>query len=55
LTDIITEGIISLGSEREAEERFEEILLAHVKYGKNQPTTERYLRYHREIQELMRS
>jgi uncharacterized protein len=55
LTDIITEEIVSLGSEREAEDRFEEILLAHVKYGKNRQTTERYLGYHREIQSLMES
>jgi uncharacterized protein len=55
LTDIITEDIVTLGSEREAEERFEEILRAHVKYGKNRQTTERYLGYHREIQGLMKS
>jgi uncharacterized protein len=54
LTDIITEGLVTLGSEREAEDRFEEILLGHVKYGKNNQTTARYLGYHREIQGLMR-
>jgi uncharacterized protein len=53
LTDIITEGLVALASEAEAEQRFEEILRDLVKYGKNRPTTERYLNYHREIQGLM--
>ncbi|MFH7327031.1 HDIG domain-containing metalloprotein [Desulfurivibrio sp. C05AmB] len=53
LTDIITEGLVALASEAEAEQRFEEILRDMVKYGKNRPTTERYFNYHREIQGLM--
>lgn len=53
LVDIITapEGIVS--SELEAETRFEEILRANVKYGKNDLTLNRYLDYHREIQGLI--
>lgn len=53
LVDIITDGIISLGDERDAETRFEEILTTTPKYGKNDRTLERYLGYHREIQKLM--
>lgn len=51
LVDIITapEGVVS--SETEAEQRFEEILRAHIKYGKNDLTLSRYLGYHREIQD----
>ncbi len=52
LVDIIMDGIVRLNSEREAEERFEEILKTYPKYGKNEKTTERYIRYHREIQSL---
>jgi uncharacterized protein len=51
LVDIITDGAVA--TEPEAEERFEEILSTHVRYGKNQPTLERYLGYHREIQGLI--
>lgn len=54
LVDIIHDGIVAIKSEREAEERFEEILRAYPKYGKNAITLERYLGYHREIQGLMR-
>ena len=53
LVDIITEDIVSLKDEIEAEERFEEILRAIPKYGKNDITLSRYLKYHREIQELL--
>jgi uncharacterized protein len=54
LVDIITDtdGIVS--SEIEAETRFEKILGEYPKYGKNAPTLERYLGYHREIQELLK-
>jgi uncharacterized protein len=52
LVDIITDGIMPIKHEREAEERFEEILKTIPKYGKNDTTTERYLGYHREIQNL---
>jgi len=54
LVDIITDGIVTIKSEQEAEDRFEEILRTYPKYGKNAVTLERYLGYHREIQGLMR-
>lgn len=54
LVDIITEGVVDIGGdEREAERRFEEILKAYPKYGKNDITLARYLGYHAEIQGLM--
>ena len=53
LVDIITEGIVPIKDEKEAEERFEEILSTLPKYGKNDATLARYLRYHREIQALL--
>ena len=53
LVDIITDGIVSLHSEQEAEDRFVEILQTIPKYGKNAPTLARYLGYHKEIQSLM--
>jgi uncharacterized protein len=53
LVDIITDGIVAIHSELEAEERFEEILRTIPKYGKNDQTLERYLTYHQEIQRLM--
>ena len=52
LVDIITDGIVPIGDEKEAEERFEEILRTIPKYGKNDKTLERYLGYHEEIQGL---
>lgn len=54
LVDIITDGIVEIKSEIEAEERFEEILKQYPKYGKNEKTLNRYLAYHREIQGLMK-
>jgi uncharacterized protein len=53
LVDIIYDGIVTLESESDSETRFEEILKAYPKYGKNAITLERYLGYHREIQGLM--
>lgn len=53
LVDIITEDIVSIDEEIEAEERFEEILRTIPKYGKNDITLTRYLGYHREIQNLL--
>ncbi len=53
LVDIIHDGIVPVKSEREAEERFEDILRTYPKYGKNEITLNRYLGYHREIQGLM--
>lgn len=52
LVDIITDGIVPIKDEKEAEERFEEILQTIPKYGKNAKTLKRYLGYHREIQGL---
>ncbi|MCG8617415.1 MAG: HDIG domain-containing protein [Desulfobacterales bacterium] len=54
LVDIITEDIVEINQESEAETRFEEILTTIPKYGKNEITTRRYLGYHREIQGLCR-
>lgn len=54
LVDIITDGIVPIRDEHEAESRFEEILKEYPKYGKNEITLNRYLGYHREIQGLMR-
>jgi len=54
LIDIITDGIVEINDESEAETRFEEILRTYPKYGKNEKTLHRYLGYHREIQRLMR-
>jgi uncharacterized protein len=53
LVDIITDGIVSINEEREAELRFEEILRTIPKYGKNENTLLRYLKYHHEIQSCM--
>lgn len=53
LVDIITDGIVAIKAEKEAEARFEEILKTIPKYGKNDRTLERYLGYHREIQGLL--
>ena len=53
LVDIITEDIVTIEEEIEAEERFEEILRSIPKYGKNEPTMARYFTYHKEIQSLM--
>ncbi len=53
LVDIITEDIVSIDEEIEAEERFEEILGTIPKYGKNDTTFSRYMNYHKEIQDLM--
>ncbi len=53
LVDIITDGIVPISGEKEAEDRFEEILKTIPKYGKNEITLQRYLRYHQEIQGLI--
>ncbi|MBI5198461.1 MAG: HDIG domain-containing protein [Nitrospirae bacterium] len=54
LVDIIMDGIVSIKSEIEAEERFKDILKNYQKYGKNEKTLNRYLGYHMEIQGLMK-
>jgi uncharacterized protein len=51
LVDIITDGVV--GTDGEAEQRFEDILKTNIRYGKNDITLQRYLGYHREIQALM--
>ena len=53
LVDIITEDIVQINEEIDAEERFEEILRTTPKYGKNDITLSRYVNYHREIQSLI--
>jgi uncharacterized protein len=53
LVDIISDGIVSIQTEREAEDRFEDILRTYPKYGKNNSTLNRYLGYHKEIQGLI--
>jgi uncharacterized protein len=55
LVDIITEGLVALEDEQDAERNFEEILRGHPHYGKNTRTMERYLGYHREIQGLIKA
>jgi len=54
LVDIITapEGIVF--TEREAEERFPEILKTHPRLAKGQETLNRHIRYHEQIQGLIR-
>lgn len=54
IVDIIHDGVVSLESEQDAENRFKEILENEVKYGKNEITAQRYYRYHDEIQSLMK-
>ncbi len=54
LVDIITDGIVKISSEAEAEDRFEEILKTYPKYGKNEITLKRYLGYDREIKGLIK-
>ena len=54
LVDIITDGIVTISSETEAETQFEEILRDFPKYGKNEITLKRYIGYHREIQGLIK-
>ena len=49
LVDIITDGIVPINDEKDAEERFEEILRNIPRYGKNDKTLVRYLGYHKEI------
>jgi len=50
LVDIVMDGV---AGDWEAEDRFEEILKTIPRYGKNDPTLQRYLGYHKEIQGLI--
>lgn len=50
LVDIVMDGV---AGDWEAEDRFEEILKTISRYGKNDPTLQRYLGYHKEIQGLI--
>ena len=54
LVDIIHDGIVKIDDELDAETRFKEILKNEIKYGKNDITTQRYYRYHDEIQGLIK-
>lgn len=54
IVDIIWDGIETVSSQQDAEERFTAILAGNVKYGKNAQTLARYRGYHEEIQSLMR-
>lgn len=54
LVDIITEDIVDIGDEIEAEQQFEEILSSYPRYGKGDLTMNRYFVYHAEIQGLMK-
>ncbi len=53
--DIITDGIVAIASEQDAEDRFVAILQDNIKYGKNAVTLARYVGYDAEIQGLMRA
>ncbi len=55
LVDIITDGIVAIASEEDAEDRFVAILRDNIKYGKNAVTLARYIGYDAEIQGLMRA
>ena len=55
LVDIITDGIVELQDEMEAEARFEKFLRTIPKYGKNEKTLARYLDYHAELQALIKN
>jgi hypothetical protein len=50
---IITEAIVPIEEEIEAQERFEAILRTIPKYGKNDMMLAGYLKYPREIQNLL--
>lgn len=52
VVDIYIEDLVDV-DEKGAEERFEDILTQFIKYGKNELTTERYLKLHKEIHEWM--
>lgn len=49
LVDILTDGIVTVASEADAEDRFLEILRTTPKYKKNDITLARYTGYYREI------
>lgn len=49
LVDIYTDGIVPDIDEAGAEDRFEEILIAYEKYGKNAVTLKRYIALNQEI------
>ncbi|MBF0567494.1 MAG: HDIG domain-containing protein [Nitrospirae bacterium] len=53
LVDIIYDGIVELSKDKEAEDKFVEILTKYPQYGKNEITLRRYIAYHDEIQGLM--
>jgi len=53
MADIYTDGIVPNTDEKDAEDRFAEILQQYEKYGKNPITLQRYVVMHREIHEWM--
>jgi uncharacterized protein len=55
LVDILWDGIVTVASPQDAEDRFMAILEGNIKYGKNAQTLERYRGYHTEIQNLMKA
>lgn len=55
IVDIIWDGIVTVASPQDAEDRFMAILEGNIKYGKNAQTLERYRGYHTEIQNLMKA
>lgn len=55
LVDILWDGIVTVASPQDAEDRFMAILESNIKYGKNAQTLERYRGYHTEIQNLMKA
>lgn len=55
IVDILWDGIVTVASPQDAEDRFMAILEGNLKYGKNALTLERYCGYHTEIQNLMKA
>jgi len=54
MVDIYTDGIVPNATEKTAEDQFVEILKTYQKYGKNEPTLQRYIVLHEEIQSWMK-
>jgi uncharacterized protein len=55
LVDILWDGLVTVASPQDAEDRFMAILEGNIKYGKNAQTLERYRGYHTEIQNLIKA
>ena len=52
IVDTYTEELADV-DEKAAENRFEDILKQFIKHGKNETTTERYIKLHQEIRHWM--